>query len=153
MKIIAHRGNICGRSEFENHPDQIAVALSKDFDVEIDVWALDDKLFLGHDEPQFEINVDFLLKIADCSWIHCKNRHALERLCAFDSLNIFWHQEDDFVLTRTNHIWTYPGKPLGSRSIAVMPPDDSDPNILSAAGICTDFPELFKEKIRVDRND
>ena len=53
MKIIAHRGNLSGPTQTENHPDQIKKALDLGFDVEIDVWYKENKVFLGHDFPQY----------------------------------------------------------------------------------------------------
>lgn len=147
MKIIAHRGNLDGPSRLENHPDYIRSALQRGFEVEIDVWSIENKLFLGHDEPQYEINLDFLLEISDRAWVHCKNLSALEELSKFKEINLFWHQEDDFVLTRTDHIWTFPGKLLGKKSIAVMPHDLDDPKLLEVFGVCTDYPEIFKMKV------
>ena len=39
MKLISHRGNLEGRKpELENNPEYIDEALSKGYDVEIDVW-------------------------------------------------------------------------------------------------------------------
>jgi hypothetical protein len=147
MKIIAHRGNLDGPSRLENRPDHIHIALQRGFEVEIDVWSIKDKLMLGHDEPQYEVDLEFLLEISDRAWVHCKNLSALEELSKFKEINVFWHQEDDFVLTRTNHIWTFPGKLLGKRSIAVMPQNLDDQKLLEVFGVCTDYPEIFKMKV------
>jgi hypothetical protein len=150
MKIIAHRGNIDGPSSLENHPDYITSALNEGFDVEVDVWAKESDLFLGHDEPHYKIDINFLHKIADRSWIHCKNLKAIEVLSNHDNLNVFWHQEDDFVLTRSNHIWTFPGKELGAKSIAVMPKDLEDASTLKLFGVCTDYPRLLRKLVQHD---
>ena len=34
--------------------------LTKIFDVEIDVWFKNDQFYLGHDEPQYIVNMEFL---------------------------------------------------------------------------------------------
>ena len=73
MKIIAHRGNLSGSSVMENHPDYINLALKAGFDVELDVWYIKSKLFLGHDNPQYEINLKWLDTYKDYLWIHLKN--------------------------------------------------------------------------------
>ena len=53
MKIISHRGNLYGREvDNENKPEFIMEALRK-FEVEVDVWFVNDSWFLGHDKPQF----------------------------------------------------------------------------------------------------
>jgi hypothetical protein len=56
MKLIAHRGLVDGpNATTENHPDQIKTAWSLGFDCEIDLRVVDGKLWLGHDEPQYQI--------------------------------------------------------------------------------------------------
>ena len=61
MKLIAHRGNITGRNpDEENSPDYISQAIQKGYDVEVDVWLMDG-IYLGHDKPQYETSIDFLL--------------------------------------------------------------------------------------------
>ena len=50
--LISHRGNIDGRNvEYENNPNYIEAAINLGYDVEIDVWFIDGKFMLGHDEP------------------------------------------------------------------------------------------------------
>jgi hypothetical protein len=50
MIIISHRGNLYGPDkENENKPDQIQKVLNLGYYVEIDVWFIDEKLYLGHD--------------------------------------------------------------------------------------------------------
>ena len=56
MYLISHRGNLDGPNvKDENKPNYILYALSKGYDVEIDVRIYKDKFFLGHDEPQYKI--------------------------------------------------------------------------------------------------
>jgi hypothetical protein len=62
MKLIAHRGNINGpNKEKENNPDYIFTALKLGYDAEIDIWYINNKWYLGHDNPVFEIKYNFLL--------------------------------------------------------------------------------------------
>ena len=60
MILISHRGNLNGKSDRENSPDYIDEALDQDFDVEVDVWYVSGKWYLGHDEPTYEIELDYL---------------------------------------------------------------------------------------------
>ena len=63
MKIISHRGNFLGANpETENNPNQIDYVIDKGFDVEIDLWIQNNKLFLGHDKPIYEINQKWLFE-------------------------------------------------------------------------------------------
>ena len=66
MILISHRGNTEGCNEKkENSPDYIDNAISLGFDVEIDVRYLNGDLYLGHDLPQYKINLDLIRKIAN----------------------------------------------------------------------------------------
>jgi len=140
MILIAHRGLIDGPNrDYENHPDQIYKALDAGFDAEIDLWLYNNKLMLGHDQPQYEIERSFLEH--NGLWIHAKNLEVLAWLTTTD-LNYFWHQEDDYVITSHHFIWTYPGKTLTARSISVMPEwhDSTLVNIPNyCLGICSDY--------------
>ena len=61
MRIISHRGNVRGRVPGrENAPSYIDCALGNGYDVEIDVWYKNDKLYLGHDAPEHEVDLDYL---------------------------------------------------------------------------------------------
>jgi len=141
MILISHRGNINGRiPERENHPDYIQEALDLGYDVEIDVWCIEDKLYLGHDEPQYNINKSFLRN--DRLWVHCKNPEALNKL-KLEKINIFYHETDTVALTSFGYIWAYPGKQPIKNSIAVMPELYLD-NISQCIGICSDNIQNYK---------
>lgn len=142
MKLIAHRGLLNGPDRnLENLPEQILHCLSRSIDCEIDVWLIDNKWMLGHDSPQYEIDINFIKPPG--LWIHAKNLDALYNLSLIPDICYFWHQEDDFTLTSTGFIWTYPGKPLTARSIAVLPEWHLDDLLhvknLKCFGVCSDY--------------
>ena len=140
MKFISHRGNLNGKNEgMENHPLAIQTALNAGFDVEIDVWYKDGEWYLGHDEPQYKINLDFLAK--EGLWCHAKNIEALKQLLLYPQIHCFWHQEDDVALTSRNFMWTYPGKPLTENSVVVLPELKSKTTLLppNVFGVCSDY--------------
>ena len=146
MIFISHRGNLNGRHEsLENLPNYIDVAISKGYDVEIDVWCKDDILWLGHDKPDYGIDFRWFRDRISKLWIHCKNIDALNYFnnCGYE-INYFWHQEDDFTITSSGYFWTYPGKQLTTNSIAVMPETKEFENIEIAFGICSDYIEKYK---------
>lgn len=143
MILISHRGNLNGSNkDFENRPEYINNALSKGFNVEVDVNIYKSKIFLGHDEPQYKINYNFLLnkKI----WCHAKDILALERLKKIKA-TYYWHQKDEYTITSNGYFWTYPGAKLVKNSICVMPENANYKNIL-CAGICSDFIIKYKKK-------
>jgi len=105
MILIAHRGNINGPvPELENHPEYILRAIREGFDVEMDVWYKNNNWYLGHDLAQCKIDFEFLEQSG--LWIHCKNYEALQELSQLD-LNVFYHTDEDYVLTSQNYIWAY----------------------------------------------
>jgi hypothetical protein len=143
--FISHRGNLNGKKEeLENDPKYIDVALQLGFDVEIDIWVIDDVLFLGHDKPQYKINQEWLNSRYKHLWIHCKNIKSMEWFNTNNNFNYFWHQEDEMTLTSKNFIWVYPGKQPVKNSISVMPEINND-NVLSCIGVCSDFIEKYKK--------
>jgi hypothetical protein len=149
MKLIAHRALVNGPNpDQENHPDIITKVLAQGFDVEIDVWFQDDRWFLGHDAPVYPIDVSFLYKPG--LWVHTKNWKAAERVNVYyNSVNYFWHENDQRVLTSHGYWWTYPNQALGPRSVCVMPewhtPLESFANLKEQEcwGICSDHVGLL----------
>ena len=135
---ISHRGNLFGPiKQNENKPEYINNALEKGFEVEIDVFIWKSKLWLGHDNPLYEIAVKFLRNPK--LWCHAKNLEALNYLLEYKDINVFWHQEDDFTLTSKGYIWTYPNKDITSKSILVVQEDISKNEIPNCLGICSDY--------------
>ena len=135
MRLIAHRGNLYGPDPtHENMPKIIRQVIQMDFDAEIDVWLVDDQWYLGHDNPQHEINFSFLRH--EALWCHAKNLAALDTMLKDGKIHCFWHQEDDFTVTSRGIIWAYPGMDITSNAVAVMPADAT--SIIGAYGICCD---------------
>ena len=149
MKFISHRGNINGKNDLENHPDQIIAAVENGYDVEIDVRVVEDKIYLGHDRADYEIDINFLINFIDKLWIHIKNDKAIEFFLKSEiKFNYFWHQNDDYTLTSLGNLWTFPGKILiNDFSISVLPEMEKSnlDNIFSCYGICSDIIEYYKE--------
>jgi hypothetical protein len=148
MRIISHRGNLNGPDkETENSPEQIDKVIAAGFDVEIDLWYNKNNYFLGHDGPDYEINIVWLTERASQLWIHCKNGLALEKMSATKNLNYFWHQGDEYTLTSKKYAWVYPGKKLLLNSVCVLPEIKFIDGFLDDCyAICTDYPESYKEK-------
>lgn len=138
MKLISHRGNIDGpNKEKENTFEYITKTLNKGYDVEIDVWCVDNKWYLGHDEPQYKVSYNYLT--LNGLWLHAKNGDALYHLLKDKKCNVFYHTDEDWVLTSKKYIWTYPNKFLYSNSICVLPEIGYNGNIKNCYGICSDF--------------
>lgn len=143
MKLISHRGNISGPNpERENHPEYIFEALQAGYDVEIDVWFVDNKFMLGHDEPQYEFPFELLNNNYSRLWLHCKNLDALSKLIELDptgqKVSYFWHENDKVTLTSKNVIWSHPNNAPIKNSIAVMPEVNSY-DVSGCSGVCSDY--------------
>jgi hypothetical protein len=145
--FISHRGNVKGKfSERENTPQYIQEAISRGYDVEIDIWIKNSILYLGHDGPEQKIDLEWLKARGDKLWIHCK---SLETLSFFNHcgilFNYFFHNNDDATLTSKGFIWVFPGKQPVKNSIAVMP-EINDDDFSECIGVCSDFIQNYTTK-------
>lgn len=153
MKIIAHRGNIDGpRPKKENSEDYLNTALDAGFDVEADIWFLDNDWWFGHDEP-----LHLVRSIEPwCRrnvWLHCKNIHAFKELndIYFTNAHYFWHQKDAYALTSFHYVWTYPNAELLPGNVAVLPENAmySHENLIECSAICTDYALEFRQEFEI----
>jgi hypothetical protein len=126
----------------ENHPNYIDEAINAGFDVEVDMWWVDGRVYLGHDGPQYEVDNEWLVDRVDKLWIHCKNVELLNWIRS-TILHYFWHEEDTLTLTSKQYMWVYPGKQPIIGSIAVMPEINND-KINKCIGICSDYITNYK---------
>jgi hypothetical protein len=138
MKIISHRGNLTGpNQEEENKMSYIDNSLSLGYDVEIDLWYVNGEFYLGHDNPVYRTNFEFISK--NGLWIHAKNLDALYQLTK-TNLHYFWHQNDDFTLTSKNIIWTYPDEETTKNSVIVTLENNINKFLnLDIYGVCADY--------------
>ena len=148
MKIISHRGNLKGSEKSnENKPQQVDLAIKNGFDVEIDLWLINGNFQLGHDRPEYLIDLSWVLSRSKYLWIHCKNIELMDYLTTNRiDLNFFFHQNDDLALTSKFFLWVYPEKTYTKNSILVSNNID-DLSFLDNPpfGVCTDYPEYLNE--------
>jgi len=143
MIYISHRGNLIGPNpKKENSPSYIIESLNRGFNVEIDVWFENNKFYLGHDSPKYEVDYKFLIN--EMLWCHAKNIDALLEMKKY-VIHYFWHENDLVTLTSKNYIWAYPSKDFPKNSIGVLP-EKNDSNIINCRGICSDIILNYKEK-------
>ena len=150
MVLISHRGNIDGKNiEFENQPSYIDDAIKLGYNVEIDVWYIDNKLYLGHDSADYQIDIDWLKSRLSKVWIHCKHLPAIEYFHNNTDVmvrgysNYFFHNTDDTTITSKGYLWVYPGKQPIKNSISVLPEIHND-DITQCYGICSDIIKQYK---------
>ena len=149
IKIISHRGNLSGTDPLtENKPSQVDLAINQGFDVEVDLWLVEDTFFLGHDRPEYKINLSWLERRYVNLWVHCKNIESIDFLASNKiRLNFFFHQKDHLTLTSNLFLWVFPGMPYTKNSVLVCN-HANDFSVVSESpfAICTDFPLIFKKK-------
>jgi len=120
MRWILHRGNNAGPNSVENNPEKLLSLIEEGYEIEIDLWYRDNKFFLGHDFPEYEIEESYLENSG--FWIHCKDADTLEFMNQKKKhLHYFYHTNEDYVLTSKGYIWCYVGKPALQDSVIVMP--------------------------------
>ncbi len=136
MILISHRGNIDGPNEVrENSPYYIMETITMGFDVEIDVWYIDNQFWLGHDNPQYKIVHEFLMN--KNLWCHAKNLEALIEMKKHP-IHYFWHENDTVTITSKNYIWSHSrNKPIDG-TISCMP-ELLNVDISKCAGVCSDY--------------
>jgi hypothetical protein len=150
MKLYSHRGNLSGKSRFENEPAFLEEAIAAGFHVEADLWRIDGSYFLGHDGPEHKVDLERFDRPE--VMFHLKNAHVppLKQADAFAIDN------DRFVLTMRGFLWTNYGQPANDRSIMCAPDLVGVDRALQAFigeirphafGICTDFPILAREAL------
>lgn len=145
MKLISHRGNINGINPLhENTPEYIDKTIKLGYDVEIDVW-FTDKLYLGHDFPEYTTNLSWLQERSENLWIHCKNFNALSKLID-TSLKIFYHQKENHtIIGNTNVIWSHQIDEANNKSIIPLLDKSSLENWSPKPvfGVCSDYIQLL----------
>jgi SAM-dependent methyltransferase len=155
MKIISHRGNLTGSNPIrENSIDYIEEAILEGFNVEIDLRVVDGEFYLGHDDPQYFVTMDWLCKYNGVLWIHCKNREALERMStSMVKFNYFWHEIDRYAFTSKGFGLVLVGQIPYNNSVIVMPEsislysfDHGKEYIKDSYGIITDTPIFYRNQ-------
>lgn len=145
MLLIAHRGNTDGPNpKKENRPSYVVDAISRGFDAEVDIrWVHGRGLFLGHDKPQYKVS-DAWIKQPGL-WLHAKTVQTFELLLK-SYLNVFYHTDEDVVLTTLGYIWVYPGITCQSRYAIIVQVGQPKPINHTCHGICTDYASQWKAK-------
>jgi hypothetical protein len=141
MILISHRGNLGGPiKEQENSPEYLNKAIELGYDVEVDIWYVNHKIYLGHDFPQYEVDEDYIQGISNSAWFHCKDFQSLEFFSnSIYNYNYFWHENDRFTITSKGFIWTYPGEQTSANSVIVDLSKNAKQNNHKCYAICSDY--------------
>ena len=129
----------------ENEPFYIVESLEKWFYVDIDVWYKKGHFYLGHDEPQYKVKIEFLQNRK--LWCHAKNIDAFYHMVDDEKIHCFSHDKDEVALTSKGYFWSLSNTKITDKSISVMPSDylDLPKNI---AGVCSDNIGYYRDAIQ-----
>jgi hypothetical protein len=146
MILISHRGNINGpKKELENNPIYIQNAIDLGYQVEIDIWKIEDDFFLGHEAPEFQVSEEWIKERSKYLWCHCKDLTSVEYFSRENKdIRFFWHENDKITLTSKGDIWAFPGNQPIRDSISVLPEIHNE-NISESKGICSDFLSKYRK--------
>jgi hypothetical protein len=146
-QLILHRGLSIHDRLAENEPNTLAIRDNNNLNVECDIWYHKNNWYLGHDSPTYLIeNIDLFLKSKQ-RLIHAKDGKTLAEIIDYCNKRgydneIFYHTNEDYVLTTSNMIIAYPGKELYKNTLCMMPENmnreitnDEFNNII---GLCSD---------------
>ena len=139
MLKIAHRGNRYGKTVHENQVWYLQEAIAEGYDVEADIWLINNVLWLGHDGPSYKLSPEDLDSLMMNTWFHCKNLEALDYFINnYKDAKFFWHQNDNYALTSNGLIWAYPDMPVTENTI-IVDFDGKSNSAVNCYGICSDM--------------
>ena len=143
MNIISHRGNIDGPiPERENAPSYIDTAIQLGYDVEVDVRLINNnEIWLGHDAPQYRLEMSWIEKRQNKLWFHCKDVASAMKFSELLNLIFFCHSQDPYVLTSNGYLWIHDMtvSPTNKCIVPFIDGSGRPQNNAAPYGICTDF--------------
>jgi hypothetical protein len=146
MKLISNRGNVDGvNAELQNTLVYIQEAINKGYDVKIDLWIKDGKLYLGTNEPTTPLDIDWLERNRHKLWLQCRSVEVISKFTNLDSsghnIHFFWHDSNKVSLTNRGYMWCEPGEIVPGG--IVYQPVYCD-NIEGFYGVCSDNINQYK---------
>jgi hypothetical protein len=153
MLYISYQGIYDGQNfENANTTGQIGKALDNGYSCLIDVWRIDDKLYVGYEQPTEEVSATYLQ--GNKFWINARNTDMQTWISEQSSSlypNYFWFNSD----TESNNATTSGGQiitpgtvPVNNNSIIFLP-EIQDRGLFSTVklrcyGICSSYLTFVK---------
>lgn len=152
MIYIAYRGLFEGENQqTEDTPDQIGKAANAGFPSMVDVWRVDNKLYLGATQPLIEVTEKYLQ--GPYFWINCQNIDMYNWIQTqpIKKYPYYFYSPDTnvpSVTTSNGYLWTYQTTPINNLSIMVLP-EIADRGLFSTVhlrcyGVCSTFCPFIK---------
>ena len=148
MKLISHRGNLTEENpERENTEPYIDEAISKGYDVEVDVRTKNGQLHFGHDTADAPTNLNWLIQRKSNLWIHAKDFETLSTLLQHTCLRVFFHEKENYTIISNGLVWAHDLKKIDE--LCVIPLLSKNELLkwkkVPVHGICSDFIGLYND--------
>ena len=147
MVLISHRGNINGRiPDRENTAQYIKEAIELGYDVEVDIWYKGNEFWLGHDQPDRPVHLDWLKEHEYHLWIHCKNFGALTHLINTVS-KTFYHSSEEYTIISNGLIWAHNITDVSTKCVIPLLHSNDILNWTPAPvhGVCSDYVKALND--------
>ena len=153
MLYISYRGIIDGNNyQDANTPSQLGKALGAGFSCMIDVWKVNDKFYLGNDQPITEVTAKYLQ--GNRWWINARNT-AMQTWLPTQNAKLYpnWfyfpYMPPPEYVTASNGKLVTPGTVAINNSSVVFLPEINDTSLLSTVklrcyGVCSSNPWLIR---------
>jgi hypothetical protein len=145
-KYIAHRGLMDGPNKSIENTIELLESNRRDGIIsECDIWYKEEQFWLGHDAPYHIVSHEWICKMKEFLLIHAKNLesfHMLKRIRDQEGidLHIFYHTDEDVVVTTHGACIVYPGLQVYDGWMSMMPECAPLINIRGhATAVCSDY--------------
>ena len=148
MLLISNKGNIEGENiDLENTPDYIESAINQGYNVKIDLKYEKDKLYLGENTSDVEVEWSWLLKWSDYLWINCRDTKTLSFFLENGkSFNFFYNVLDTVSMTSKGFAWSVENPyPKGT----IVYDIDNDLNPIDVLGVCSNWVSKWSKQIAI----
>jgi len=151
MLYISYQGIYDGQNyEYANMPDQIGKSFNNGFACMVDVWRIDNTLYVGPEEAPIPVTDKYLQ--GNRFWIKCGNQETYDWFTTQPIRHYpnYFYQPNSMVnaLTRSDKLWTPGTVPVNNTSIIVLP-EIADRGLLSTVhlrcyGVCSTYLTFIK---------
>lgn len=143
--LISNCGNIEGHKPyFQNKLEYVDIAIQYGYHCKVDVWFKDDKFWLGHDTPRYEVNEAYLE--LESIWCQAKSFETLDRLLENSNIHTFWMEGDSYILTTRGYLIANEFSYTSEKTILVSY-DDIPNEIPKVKGILSNRVNDIRKKI------
>jgi len=157
MLLISYRGIYDGQNlEQANTPNQLGSAFNHGFACMVDAWRVDNKLYLGNEQPLTEVSAEYLR--GGKFWINARNNDMYTWLQnqpsnLYPNYFVLPVPTPEYVTTSSGYLWTPGTVPINNNSIVFLP-EIQDRGLLSTVKLrCYGICSIYLTFIRRTRNE